>query len=101
MQVGAFHLQFRFDNLLRVIPGAAGVGHEDGLEQAEQRNGDQIADEEKRFEKRKRKRREENTEENVEHPLLRILRANLDHLAAVFDRSLGDALEPDVGLDEL
>ena len=46
---GAFLAQFDFDDFLGVVPGAAGVGHEDGLEQAEGRQADQEADEEKRL----------------------------------------------------
>jgi len=41
-----FRLQLDLDDLLRVVPRAAGVGHEDSLIQAEQGNGDQVADKE-------------------------------------------------------
>jgi hypothetical protein len=47
---GALLLQLDLDDLLRVVPGAAGVGHEDRLEQAEERDRDQVADEEVRLE---------------------------------------------------
>jgi hypothetical protein len=36
VQVGALLLQLDLDDLLGVVPGAAGVGHEDGLVQAEE-----------------------------------------------------------------
>ena len=49
-------LQFRLDNLLRVIPGAAGIRHEDRLVQAEERDRDQIADEEVGIDEGKAKR---------------------------------------------
>ena len=42
----AFLLQFDFDDFLGVVPGAAGVGHEDGLVEAEDGDGEQVADEE-------------------------------------------------------
>jgi hypothetical protein len=43
---GALLAHVDFDDLLGVVPGTAGVGHEDGLEQAEERDADQVADEE-------------------------------------------------------
>src|SRR4029078_13353791 len=49
VQRRAFLLQLDFDHLLRLIPRAAGVGHEDGLIQTEQRDRDEIADEEVRL----------------------------------------------------
>ena len=36
--VGAFLAQVHFDDFLGVVPGATGVGHEDGLEQTEERD---------------------------------------------------------------
>ena len=84
----ALRLQLGLDDLLGVVPGAAGVGHEDGLEQAEQRDRDQVADEEERLDERERQRGEEHRQEDVEHALLRVLRADLDHLLAVGDRGL-------------
>ena len=41
-----FAAKFGLDDLLGVVPGAAGVGHEDGLEQAADGDADQVADEE-------------------------------------------------------
>ena len=52
-----FCLQLDLDDLLGVVPGAAGVGHEDGLEQAEERDRDQVADEEVRLEEGEGQRR--------------------------------------------
>ena len=51
-----FCLQLDFDDLLRVVPGAAGVGHEDRLVQTEDRDRDQVADEEERLDERERER---------------------------------------------
>ena len=56
VQRRALHLQLGLDDLLRVVPGAAGVGHEDRLVQAEQRDRDQVADEEERLDERERQR---------------------------------------------
>ena len=39
MKRGSLLAQFDFDDFFCVIPGAAGVGHEDGLEKAERRHG--------------------------------------------------------------
>ena len=49
---GALLLQVDLDDLLRVVPCAAGVGHEDGLEEAEEGDADQVADEEVGVEER-------------------------------------------------
>ena len=57
--VGALLLELHLDDLLRVVPRAAGVGHEHRLIQPEQRDRDQIADEEVRLDERERERREE------------------------------------------
>ena len=91
VQRRALRLQLDLDDLLRVVPRAAGVGHEDRLVQPEQRDRNQVADEEVRLEERERQRREEHRQEDVEHPLLRVLRADLDDLLAVLDRRLLDA----------
>ena len=73
VQRRAFLLQLDFDDLLGVVPGAAGVGHEDGLVEAEDGDGDQVADEEERLDEREGQRGEENGDEDVEHALLRVL----------------------------
>jgi hypothetical protein len=43
------------------------------------------------LDERETERREEHGQEDVEHPLLRVLRADLDDLLAVLDRRLLDA----------
>src|ERR1017187_2476077 len=101
MQRGAFGAKFGLDHLLGVVPGAAGIGHEEGLVQTEQGDGDQIADEEVRFEEGERKGGEEDHQEDVQHALLRILRADGHHLLGIGHGSLLGAFEPDVLLDEL
>jgi hypothetical protein len=72
-----------------------------GLIQAEQRDRHEVADEEIGLNEGKRERREEDGQEDVEHPLLRVLRADLDDLLAVGDRRLLHAVQLDVRLDEL
>jgi hypothetical protein len=42
----ALRLQLGLDDLLGVVPGAAGVRHEERLEEAEERDRDEVADEE-------------------------------------------------------
>src|SRR5262245_50252953 len=93
VQRRAFVLQLDFDNLLRVVPRAAGVGHEDRLVQPKDRDRDQIPNEKERFDKCECKRRKEHRQEYVEHPLLGVLRADLNHLLAVGHRSLFDAFK--------
>src|SRR4029079_3016296 len=79
----------------------AGVGHEDGLVQTEQCDGNEIADEEVRLDERACERREEPGQEDVEHSLLRVLGADLDDLLRVCHRCGSCALEVHVRLDEL
>ncbi len=85
MQGRAFLLQDDLHHFFGIVPGAARVGHEDGLVQAEDGNGHQVADEEIGFNKSKRQRGEEDRKENVEHSLLRVLGADFHHFLAVFD----------------
>ncbi len=101
VQRSALGLEFGFHNLLGVVPCAAGIGHEDGLVQAEDRDGEQVADEEERLDEGEGKRREKDREEDVEHALLRILRADFNHLLGVFHAGLFRAFQLDVVLDEL
>src|SRR6267143_2723948 len=96
----ALLLEFDFNDFLGVVPGTAGVGHEDGLVQAEDGDGEEIADEEKRFDEGEGQRGEEHRDENVEHALLRVLGANLDDLFTVSDAGGRSSVELDVGLDE-
>src|ERR1043165_2480219 len=101
MQRSALRFQLNFDNLLRIVPCAARVRHEDGLIKSEDGDGDEIADEEVWLDEREGERREEDRQEDIEHALLRVLGADLHDLLAVFDRSLLNSFEPDVVLDEL
>src|ERR1017187_1759058 len=87
-------------DLLCVVPCGAGICHEDGLVQAEDRNGEEIADKQKRLHECERKRGEEDGEKDVEHTLLRVLCADLNYLLAVTDRCLLRAFQVDVCLDE-
>src|ERR1700690_157006 len=101
VQLRALLLELHFDDLLRVVPCAAGIRHEERLKEAEESNRDQVTDEEEWIEERECERAEEDDEEDVEHPLLRVRRADLDHLLAVGDRRLLGSVELDVRLDEL
>src|SRR6185312_1214403 len=100
MQGRALLLELDFHDFLGVVPCAAGVSHEDGLIEAEDCDGDQIADEEERLHKSKSQRSEEHSQEDVEHTFLRVLGADFDHFLAVFDGGFLYALKLDVGLDE-
>ena len=101
MQRSSLLLHFDFDDLLGVVPGGAGIGHEDCLVKAEDGDGNKIANEEERFDEGKGQRAEEDCDEDVQHALLRILGADLDDFLAVGDRGLHHAIELDVGFDEL
>src|SRR5580658_5561621 len=96
-------LLFQVDlyDFLRIVPGAAGIGHEDGLVESEDRNRDEIANKEERLIEGERKGSEENGEKDVEHSLLRVLRADFYHLLTVGDRCLFRTLQFNVRLDEL
>src|SRR5207253_1079976 len=96
VQRGAFLFQINLDNLLRIVPGAAGVGHEDSLIKTEDGDRNQIADKEERLEKSESERREENGQEDIEHTFLRILGADFHDLLTVLDRSLFHAFQLDV-----
>src|ERR1022692_3348540 len=100
MQFGALHVQLGLDNFLGVVHGAPGVGHEDGLEQAEYGDRDQVADEVERLEEREGQRGEEHGDKDVEHALLRVLRADGHHLLGVGYGGLLGALQLDMLLDE-
>src|ERR1035437_2654354 len=88
-------------DLLCVVPCGAGICHEDGLVQTEDRNREEIADKQERLHECERKRGEEDGEKDVEHTLLRVLCADLHHLLAVTDRCLLRSFQVDVRLDEL
>src|SRR5665647_2236609 len=70
MQRGALGMQIDLDDLLRVVPRAARIGHEDGLIQPEDGDRDEVADEEVRLDERERQSREEHADEHVDHALL-------------------------------
>ena len=101
LPVDAWPGEIHFDDLLSVVPGGAGVGHEDCLVETENRNRDQVPDEEERFHEGKGQRAEENCEEDVEHAFLGVLGADLNYFLAVGNRGFGRAFELDVGFDEL
>src|SRR5207302_955419 len=96
----ALLLELDFNDLLGVVPSAAGVGHEDGLVQAEDGDGEKVADEEERLDESEGQRGEEYGDEDVQHALLRVLGANLDDLFAVGDAGGSSSFELNVGLDE-
>ncbi len=101
MKRRAFLFEIDLDNLLGVVPGAAGVGHKDSLIKAEHRDRDQVANKEERLEKSKSQGRKEDGQKNIEHAFLRILGADFHDFLAVLDRRFFHAFQLDVGLDEL
>jgi len=100
MKRSPFLLHFDLDDFLGVVPSTAGVSHEDGLIEAEDGNGEKIADEKERLNEGESKRGEEHGDENIEHALLRVLGADLDNFFAVSDAGRGRAVELDIGFDE-
>src|SRR5579859_5654273 len=99
MKRGAFLFQVHFHNLFSVVPGAAGIGHENGLEQAEERDTHEVADEEIGVEERQGEREGKNDDEDVNHAFLRINGADFDDPFTVGDRGLG-LVEVEMFLDE-
>src|SRR5208283_1433583 len=91
-------LQVHLDDLLRVVPCAAGVSHKDGLKKAEKGDSDQVADEKVRVEKGKGEGKEKDHHEDVDHAFLRVLGTDLDDLLAVLDGGCL-SVELDVVLD--
>ena len=85
MERRALFLQVDFDHFLRVVPRAAGVGHVDGLKEAEAGDGNQIGDEEVRVQQREGERDGNQCDEDVPHPLLRILGADPDNRLGILD----------------
>ena len=79
MQLGALFLQIDLNQLLGIVPGAAGVGHRDRLEQAEHGNGNEVSNEEVRVEEREGERDRHERDEDVPHAALGILGADADH----------------------
>jgi hypothetical protein len=68
VQRRALLLQLDLDDLLGVVPGAAGVGHEDRLVEAEERDRDQVADEEVRLEEGEREREKKTVRKMLNMP---------------------------------
>ena len=89
MKRRSFHFQIHLHDFLGVVPGATGIGHENCLEQAEERDGDEIADEKVGVEKCQRKREAENHNEDVPHAFLGVHCANADDFFAVGFRGSG------------
>jgi hypothetical protein len=90
--------EVHFDDLLCIIPGPARIGHEDGLEQAEECDPDQVANEEIGIEKWQREREAEDDDEDVPHAFLRVNGADAHDLLAVLFRR-GRCVELHVLLD--
>jgi hypothetical protein len=101
MEIRPFLFEFHLHHLLGIVPRPARVSHEKRLEEAEERDGDEVADEEVGLLAAEGQRAEENGEEDVDHPPLGVDRADLDHPLAVLDGSLLGAFQFDVGFDEL
>src|SRR5260370_30078395 len=59
--------QLDFNDFFGIVPGAAGVGHKNGLIQAEDGDGEKIADEEERLDNNESERGEEHRDENIQH----------------------------------
>ncbi len=93
---GAFGLEFGLDDFLGVVPGAAGVGHEDGLVEAEEGDGDEVADEEEGSDEGEGEGGEEDGEEDVDHAFLGVLGADADDFFGVGDGGFFGAFEVDV-----
>src|SRR4030095_2977707 len=99
MQGRALLAKIDLNDLLDVVPGASRVGHKNGLEQTKKRESNQVTNEKIRIEKGQCERERKNHDEDVDHSLLRVDRANLDHLLAVGDRCLS-SVEFEIFLDE-
>src|SRR5438045_855589 len=101
MQGRAFRLKLSLDDFFRIVPGAAGVRHEDRLIETEERDRNQIANEEEGIEERESQGGKEDGQEDVEHSLLRILSADLDHFLRITYRCPRRSLQFNIRLDEL
>ncbi len=101
VQRRAFLFQFNFHNFFGIVPGAAGVRHEDRLIQTENSDRDQISNEVEGLDKGKRQRGEKDREEYIEHALLRVLRADLHNFLAVGHRGFLHSFQPNVRFNEL
>ena len=113
VEVGALGLHVDLDYLLGVVPSAAGVGHEHGLEEAEDGDGDKVGDEEAdgilaadrvgTREAGEGKGEAEDGDEDVDHAALGIFGADFDHILALLGVGLLGCVgvELDVLLDIL
>src|SRR5437667_8284493 len=97
---GALLFELDLNDLLGVVPGAAGVGHENGLIQAKNGDGEKVADKKEGLDESEGQRGKKYRDENVQHAFLRVLRANLDDFLAVCDAGGSGSFELDVGFDE-
>ena len=96
----ALFLQVDFNDLLRVVPCAAGVCHVDGLEEAEAGDGNQIRHKEVGVQQREGERHEQDRDKDVPHALLRILGADLHNRLGILDIGFG-LVQVHVLLDKL
>ncbi len=94
-------LQLDLNHFLGIVPGATGVGHEDGLVETEDGDRHQVADKVIRLHESKSQRGEEHGQKDIEHAFLRVLGADLHYLLAVFNGGFRHAIQLDVFLDEL
>ena len=85
VKVSALRAHVNFDDLLRVVPCATCVGHEERLIEAEERHRDEVTNEEERIKERQTQREEEDHHEDVDHALLRVNGANLDDFLRVLN----------------
>src|SRR5438105_4227229 len=100
MQRRAFLLEFNFNDLLRIVPGTAGVSHENGLIQAKNGDGEKVADEKEGLDESEGQRGKKYRDENVQHAFLRVLGANFNDFLAVRDAGGSGSVELNVGYDE-
>ena len=101
MQVRSLGVHFGLHDLLRIVPRATGVGHENGLVKTDDGQRNQVTDEEEGFDEGAGQGAEKHRHEDVEHAFLRVDGADLDDLLAVLLRRLDHLIEPDVRADEL
>ena len=99
VQLSALGAHVHFHDLLGVVPCSTGVRHEDCLEQAEERDANQVTDEEHRAEEGQTKREAEDRQEDVPHATLCVDGADLHNFLTVLDARLG-LVKVDVLLDE-
>ena len=79
MERRAFLVEVDLNDLLGIVPCAAGVRHIDGLEEAEAGDRDQIRNEEVGVEQRESERNGHQSDKDVPHPFLSVLGADFDN----------------------